>query len=127
MTSSTPAPRVSAAPVVTHIGGTAVDPVLVAAPLDGMHSLDSGLLQFSARLTAPADGRPIPGATILFTISAAARTSVKCAAVTDDDGVARAESMLPDGLFSRGPVEFRVGFAGAPPQYWPVSVAGEIV
>ena len=113
-------------PSVTHIGGTAVDPVLVAEPVDGLAALESGFLRFSARLTDP-DGAPLGGATVLFTISVAARTTVKCAAVTDDDGVAHTESTLPDGLFERSPIEFRVGFAGAPPLYWPISVTGEIV
>jgi hypothetical protein len=115
------------APIVTHLAGTAVDPRLVAAPLDGLAAIEDGVLKFSARLTAPADDLPVSGATILFTISLAARTTVKCAAVTDEDGVARTESTLPAGLFDGGPVEFRVGFAGAPPHYWPASVAGEIV
>jgi hypothetical protein len=116
----------SSTPVVTHIGDTAVDPHLVAEPVDGLAALESGVLKFAARLTDP-DGAPLGGATVLFTISVAARTPVKCAAVTDDNGRAHAESTLPLGLFDHGALEFRVGFAGAPPLYWPVSVAGKIV
>ena len=86
----------------------------------------TGVLRFGARLTAP-NGSPLSGATVLFTIAHAARTTVKCAALTDSDGVARAESRVPLGLFDRGAVEFRVGFAGAPPYYWPISVAGQFV
>lgn len=111
--------------MATHLPG-AVDPILSAEPLDTAAALASGTLRFTARLTAP-DGAPIDAATVLFTISVAARTSVKCAAMTGADGVARAESMLPLGLFDREPIEFRIGFAGAPPKYWPVSVAGRLV
>jgi len=110
----------------TNLAGVAVDPVLVAEPLDAHAALESGLLTFAARLTTPG-GAPIGGATVLFTMSVAARTSVKCAAVTGENGVAHAESMLPVGLFDRGQVEFRIGFAGAPPMYWPISVTGRIV
>lgn len=109
-----------------RLAGVTVDPILTAEPLNAVAGLESGTLTFAARLTAP-DGAPIGGATVLFTISVAARTSVKCAAVTGNNGMAHAESMLPLGLFDREPVEFRIGFAGAPPMYWPVSVAGTIV
>lgn len=112
--------------VVTNIGGTAVDPRLAAEPLDALAAFESGMLRFGATLSAP-DGTPLAGETVLFTIAHGARTTVKCAAVTDADGVAFTESRVPAGLFDRGPIDFRVGFAGAPPRYWPVSVAGKIV
>ena len=120
---ASPAP---ASPVVTHIGGTAVDPVLVANPVRVNEALASGTLQFVARLHSPA-GEPLVGETVLFTIAHAARTTVKCAAITDHEGVARAQSMVPLGLFDRGPIEFRVGFAGAPPRFWPISITGQLV
>jgi len=116
----------SAEQVVAQLAAKAVDPNLSAQPLDVPAALESGVLRFAAQLTAP-DGAPIGGATVLFMISVAARMTVKCAAVTGGDGIARAESMLPVGLLDRGPLEFRIGFAGAPPMYWPISIAGRLV
>ena len=119
-------PRPSA-PVLVHPASRTVDPQLVAAALDSSAAIDRGVVAFSATLTSPVDGAPIADAMVLFQVSLAARTTIKCQAVTDASGVARTESTLPAGLFDRGIVEYRVSFAGAPPLYWPVAVAGEIV
>ena len=104
----------------------AVDPVLVAEPIDSSRAIECGRVAFAATLTSPATGEPIGDATVLFQVSLAARTTIKCQAITGVDGVARTESTLPSGLFDSGLVEYRVSFTGAPPAYWPVSVAGEI-
>jgi hypothetical protein len=104
----------------------AVDPHLVAAALDSSAAIERGIVAFSATLTSPRDGGPIADAMVLFQVSLAARTTIKCQAITGVDGVARTESTLPAGLFDGGAVEYRVSYAGAPPSYWPVSVSGEI-
>ena len=104
----------------------AVDPQLVAATLDSSAAAACGTVTFAARLTSPLDGSPIADAMVLFQVSLAARTTIKCQAITDADGVARTESTLPVGLFDGGAVEYRVSYSGGPPRYWPVSVAGEI-
>ena len=114
-------------PIEARSAPNAVDPRLVAAPLDSADAIERGLVSFAATLTSPVDGEPIPDATVLFQVNVAARTTIKCQAVTDADGIARTESTLPAGLFDRDPVEYRVSFTGAPPAYWPVAVSGSII
>ena len=116
-----------ATPIAAQPAPHAVDPLLVAAPLDSAAAIERGVVAFAATLTSPVDGAPIAGATVLFQVSVAARTAIKCQAITDAAGVARTESTLPPGLLDRQPIEYRVSFTGAPPAYWPVSVAGTIV